>query len=121
MPLNRRKAPKMGVRAVPKQKSIPAFLQYVRGFQCLAMSDRCMGGIEAHHIRKGLGEDAAGFGQKPADRYVVPLCAYHHSQTHQLGHDTFEQRHGLNLLENSNRLWQQWPGRIKWEKNQWEK
>ena len=58
---------------------------------------------EAHHVRKGA---HSGIGTKPTDFRTVPLCQTSHDEYHQIGHDTFCKKYGLDLeahLERINR------------------
>jgi len=90
-------------------------LQFVRGFECSASesdSGSCSGKIEAHHIRVGSN---AGADRKPGDDKTVPLCSFHHTQFHNMGHHSFERRHKLNLSDIARAIWSASRHRIKWE------
>lgn len=91
-------------------KRCPAHLRFVRSHAC------CVAGcqarpIEAAHVRRASN---SGVGMKPADRYVVSLCAEHHRESH-LGEQTFEAKHGLDLMALSAEFVRRSPHRRKLE------
>lgn len=93
--LPRRKAARSGIRDGDGPIRSPAHLALVRGFVCTAYhSDDCEGRIEAHHVRSAA---TSGVGVKPGDDHAVPLCARHHREVHQLGIESFEAKHGVDL------------------------
>ncbi len=98
------------------EKSAPAFLQWLRGRECLATGSACNGRMEAAHVDFAGGK---GIGTKVADRFAVPLCSFHHRLQHNMGWATFDhvygQRHG-GALKAAEAYWRAWPGRIAWEK-----
>jgi hypothetical protein len=75
-------------------RSCPAHRAWVRRHHC------CVGScyqtpIECAHVRKG---GDGGMGLKPTDRWVISLCAHHHSEQHRIGEAAFEARYGINLI-----------------------
>lgn len=73
-----------------------AYHQYVCSRQCLVpgCTGTC-GASGAHHLRgRNLG---GGVGLKPPELTRIPLCFRHHHEIHQIGIDSFEKKHGLNL------------------------
>lgn len=90
----------------PKHKlRWPSHLLWVRRHAC------CVCGalpsketpIEAAHVRAGYPAGTAdwekgGTGIKPADWWTVSLCQEHHREQHNQGAETFEQRHGVDLI-----------------------
>jgi hypothetical protein len=56
---------------------------------------------EAHHIRRGAG---SGIGTRPAASWTVPLCTAAHREYHDIGHDSFEKKYGINLEEHRQRI-----------------
>ena len=107
MMLQRRKAPKMGVRE-PEGIRCQSHLQWVKGCECLIKGKKghvCGGIMHAHHVRKGT---HTGMSQIPNDSEVVPLCAIAHDEVHK-GHDTFEAKYGLSLSNEAASAWQQSP------------
>lgn len=51
-------------------------------------------GCDIHHERRGTG---GGTGMKPPESAGLPLCRAHHSEGHQIGWATFEQKYGVDL------------------------
>lgn len=104
----------------PAEKSAPGFLQWLRGRECLAAKDDppCGGKIEAAHVDYAGDK---GMGTKVSDKYAIPLCTHHHSYQHRVGWGIFQWRvfgdTGYALAA-SQAYWQQWPGRIAWERKQ---
>lgn len=97
MMLQRRKAPKMGLRE--PQREFPAHTAWIRGHCCTVPGCEARK-IEAHHVRKGVpADEAGGTGIKPHDKWLVPLCRDHHQEAHDLGADTFDAKHGITLLD----------------------
>ena len=71
----------------------PAHLAWIRSRPCCIPG--CRGqNIEAHHERRGSG---GGTGIKPGDEWAIPLCHGHHREGHQIGWQTFDARHNVNL------------------------
>lgn len=102
----------------PPEKDAPAFLQWIRGREC-AFADHgdCEGKIEAMHLDFAGGK---GVGTKVADRYSIPGCSKHHRLQHDKGWQTFMARMGVTreqLMIAAARLWNAWPGRLKWERD----
>ena len=80
------------------------FLAFVRRQPCCIPG--CAGKAEAAHIRMGdlaRGKRSTGIGEKPSDRYCVPLCAYHHREGPQSQHAgseaAFWSRHCINPFD----------------------
>lgn len=104
----KRPKPKMGVRQSSVLRSA-RHLRWVRSLPCIAV---CKSGpIEAAHVRHGLPPgEMAGIGIKPADYWCVPMCAEHHREAHQKGHETFEREHlppGVTMAELAIRVYAQ--------------
>ncbi len=93
----------------------PSHYKWVGGFECCVANDECRGRIHRHHVRKGIPYvEQGGTGEKPHDKWCVPLCDGHHEECHR-GHDTFEKKYGIDLKSVAERLWQQSPHRRKYE------
>lgn len=91
----RRQRPRSGIVRNPDRIRSNAHLQFVRGFECVAVkSGACEGPIQACHIRDG---SHAGMGQKPDDDLTFPACAKHHARQHALGEAKFEMEYGVDL------------------------
>lgn len=94
----------------PKVKQDQQRLDFVRKMSCLIYShgkalesgfgllgfhlDQCTIPSEAHHVRNGA---HAGTGRKPPASRTVPLCTAAHKEYHQIGHDSFCAKYGLDL------------------------
>lgn len=73
----------------PRQKD-NAHLAFIRQLPCCI----CLNNIEteAAHVRMPdarAAKDEAGIGQKPHDRWTVPLCGAHHRMQHAKGESKF--------------------------------
>lgn len=97
----------------PAEKSCPAFLQWLRGRECI-MAFNCDGKIEAAHVDHAGGK---GMGTKVADCHALPMCAKHHREQHSIGWRTFERRYGnFSAVDTAASFWRRWPGRLAWER-----
>lgn len=69
----------------------------IRAMPCLiADAHTCGGKMEAAHAKsRGAGGDR---------RHLVPLCSLAHREQHDRGVATFQQKYGVNLLEESTRI-----------------
>lgn len=79
----------------------PAFLAFVRRCPCCACPAPAPS--QAAHIRMGnpaIGKRNAGIGEKPSDRWAVPLCADCHLDApdaqHKVGERKFWERVGVD-------------------------
>lgn len=91
----------MNVRQRQPREECPAFLAFVRRRAC------CVCGApapsQAAHIRtacRTLGKRSTGLGEKPSDRWAVPLCSDCHLDSpqaqHRIGEYRFWTRVGIN-------------------------
>lgn len=74
----------------PREKD-EAHLKFIRGLPCLI----CGSIGEAAHVRYGSnahGKRETGAGEKPSDKYVVPLCPDHHRNGKDSQHASGERR-----------------------------
>lgn len=79
----------------PKAKTRSrAHCDWVRGHYCSVPGCQLMP-IEVAHVRCGTG---GGMGLKPSDAFVLSLCREHHAEQHRIGEQSFEQRHGINMI-----------------------
>lgn len=103
--LQRRKAPRMGVRERPQFRS-EAYKKFVRGFPCILAGrpgHECSGKVQFAHVRKG---GDGGMGLKPSDWRGVPICECGHLwDQHQHGEAAFELKWGIDLLAEALRHW----------------
>jgi len=73
----------------PRKKS-PAHLAYIRQLPCLVCGDNTS--VQAAHVRYGnrvFAKRDTGMGEKPDDRWTVPLCGEHHREQHQMNEKAF--------------------------------
>jgi hypothetical protein len=100
----------------PAEKNAPAFLQWLRGRECLFVGKgECSGRMEAMHLDFAGGK---GIGTKVADKFSVPACSGHHGTQHRIGWSTFVALMATSkerLLEAAGDYWHLWPGRRSWE------
>lgn len=110
----------MRVSVSPRRKNAPrpawkvatAYLQWLRGRQCLVFNANCEGRTEAAHVDHAGGK---GMGTKAADCHAIPLCTFHHRQQHTRGWRTFQNDHRFDAVKAAAEFWRRWPGRAKWE------
>ncbi len=100
----------------PAWKVAKSFHQWLRGRQCAAdATGLCDGTMQAAHVDHAGDK---GMGTKVSDRHAIPLCAGHHARQHRRGWLTFEREclGGKSAVAMADAYWQQWPGRIEWER-----
>lgn len=66
--------------------------------------------IECAHVRNGTD---GGTGLKPSDSWCWSACRDHHSEQHQIGETSFEQKYGLNLKDLAMAFFRKSPHRHK--------
>jgi len=93
--------PKIGLAKVIKHK-YPAYLKKIRQCPCVI----CGGQAEAAHLRYSSAEhNKVNFRD---DKWVTPLCAWHHRLAPDCQHSgsefRFWERHGINPLELAEKL-----------------
>ena len=69
----------------PRQKDA-RHLDFIRSLPCAVCKDNT--GTEAAHIRIGAleyGKRTTGMGEKPSDKWSIPLCNKHHREQHDAG------------------------------------
>lgn len=93
----------------PRQRD-EAHLRFVRAQPCCL--PYCRREAEAAHLRMGnlsIGKESAGKGEKPHDKFSVPLCPYHHREGIDAQHKSNETEWwkltGLNPWAIAARLW----------------
>lgn len=69
----------------------------IRDLPCAVGGVRCTAQVHAHHVRT----IAAG----GAEHDLVPLCAVHHQELHNIGRWTFLKKYGVDLEALAARLW----------------
>jgi len=79
---------------MPKQKRWKSekYLEFIRKQPCIVCGYKT---TQAHHIRFA---NNSGTASKPSDTWTIPLCKLHHLEYHQIGRDTFYDRHGVDVF-----------------------
>jgi len=77
----------------PKQKRWRSekYLKFIRKQPCIICGHY---ETQAHHIRFA---NNSGISKKPSDSWTISLCPLHHAEFHQMGRDTFYERHGIDI------------------------
>jgi len=97
---------KRGGHAFPKNVD-EAYRAWIRGRQCLiagraprwvSLHNRCEGVTQAAHVRS---RGAGGVDHQN----LLPLCALHHHEQHEIGKLSFEARYVLSLRDEAELLW----------------
>jgi hypothetical protein len=89
----------------PRQHS-EKHLRYIRGLPCVVCGNPTS--TEAAHIRFSsiqFNKRQVGIGEKPDDRWTVPLCGEHHRTQHQENERAFWAAHRINPLSVADELW----------------
>lgn len=86
-----------------------AHLDFIRGLGCLICGKH---GVHAAHIRMAgeqYGKRSTGAGEKPSDKWTVPLCPEHHTDgpeaQHKGSEEAFWERHKINPFVVALALW----------------
>lgn len=77
------------------RKHWAAYLAFIRGLPCIICGSPF---TEAAHLRmmcRLAGKRETGMGEKPDDRWALPLCSIHHREQHQGNELAFWIRHGV--------------------------
>lgn len=69
----------------------------IRELPCAIGGQFCDAEVHAHHVR------SVGAGGSECD--LVPLCAIHHQELHNVGKSTFLRKYGVDLEKLARRLW----------------
>lgn len=88
----------------------PAYLAWVRLQPCLICRRP---GSDPAHIRTGsrqYGKRQCGMGEKPDDRWVLPLCRYHHTEQHSRNELAWWASYGIDPHATAVALYASWPG-----------
>ncbi len=73
-----------------------AYLAFIRGLPCVICGNPH---TEAAHLRMAsrlAGKRQTGMGEKPDDRWALPLCSEHHREQHQGNELAFWLRYGID-------------------------
>ena len=87
----------------------PAHRTWVRSHHCCVPGCRDLP-IECAHVRRA---STAGIGIKSSDAFCLSLCRNHHSESHRIGEQTFEKRHGIELMALAREFYERSPHRNK--------
>lgn len=91
-----------------KGKRSPAHRAWVRGHHCSVPGCQSMP-IECAHVRRA---NNSGMGFKPSDAFTLALCKDHHAESHR-GEATFENKHGIDLMDLAREFFRKSPHRAK--------
>jgi hypothetical protein len=78
----------------------PGHLAFVRALPCVVCGNNIE--TEAAHIRFGdisAAKRFVGKGEKPDDKWTLPLCGTHHAEQHKIGEDEFWRKYGIDPLK----------------------
>lgn len=73
-----------------KRIKSPSYLDFIRSLPCCICLDNTS--TEAAHIRFGdrrAGKRPTGMGERPDDKWTIPLCGVHHREQHTRGERLF--------------------------------
>jgi hypothetical protein len=82
--------------ADPRQRD-DEYLAYVRRQRCCICGDNTS--VEAAHLRIGSvdhNKRDTGMGEKPSDKWALPLCGKHHRQQHTMNEHEFWASYGID-------------------------
>jgi hypothetical protein len=65
----------------PKPGDEPLYKAWVKTLPCCVGGKRC-GKADPHHLIDGNGDARKGMSQTAPDRYLLPMCRYHHELFH---------------------------------------
>ncbi len=83
----------------PRQRD-EVYLEYIRGLPCAICGDNTS--TEAAHLRMPsmlAGKRETGKGEKPDDRWALPLCSKHHRKQHKGRELAFWEEHKIAIPE----------------------
>jgi len=87
------------------RKESDAHLKALRFLPCVV----CLGRpVEAAHIRTGSylhGKRETGIGEKPDDKWALPLCPIHHREQHAMNEMDFYDRYEIDPFGTALALW----------------
>lgn len=108
-----RKPPRAGRAAWKCAEDYRRWLRKLPCARCAHPGDRSNPIVAAHVDHAG----GKGTSTKVADRYCIPLCDDCHKQQHAMGWRSFEMALPIgDAVKLSEAYWQQWPGRVAWER-----
>lgn len=88
------------------RKRDPGHLAYIRSMPCAICGDTMT--VEAAHLRLGSASNnkaPAGMGEKPSDKWCLPLCGRHHRQQHSMNEREFWASYNIRPVELAMSYW----------------
>jgi hypothetical protein len=93
-----------------KRQKSPTYLDWLRGLPCIICRDNTT--TEAAHVRYGdleHGKRPTGLGERPDDRWALPLCHRHHTDDqHRMSERAFWEKHGIDPIMLCMKLFRYW-------------
>lgn len=80
----------------PRERDL-AHLEFIRQQPCCICRDNTS--TEAAHLRVGSINDdkrETGMGERPSDKWVLPLCGRHHREQHSMNEMEFWAKHSID-------------------------
>ena len=74
----------------PTRYKSQKYLGFIKLLPCEVANRECMGQIIPHHV------EAGGVGTKCHDTFTIPLCVFHHAETHR-GAKSFLEKYNIDL------------------------
>lgn len=111
----RRKSVSSGIERGP-EREFPGHRQWVRGHNCRVPGCENRR-IQAAHVQDAPDvpeEERGGMGMKAHDKWTVPECDEHHAESHKIGHNSFDKKHGIDRVQMARQLQARSPHRFKW-------
>ena len=87
----------------------PAHRAWVRDHRCSVPGCQLVP-IECAHVSRA---SSGGMGMKSSDAMTISLCREHHAQSHSLGEQSFNTRHGIDMHSLAYEFWVKSPHRHK--------
>lgn len=89
----------------PREKN-ERHLKFIRSLPCAVCGNNIE--TEAAHLRAGnlaYGKRNTGIGEKPSDKWVIPLCGIHHRKQHGISEQAFWVAQGINPWDLAQKLY----------------
>lgn len=89
----------------PREKN-DKHLDFIRSLPCAVCGNNIE--TEAAHVRSwhdGYAKRLTGIGEKPSDKWTVPLCSRHHREQHSIIETTFWHHHQIDPFLLACKLW----------------
>lgn len=88
----------------PKGKKRPReeekkHLDWVRTLPCVITGERPVDPAHIRYAERAYGKRETGKGEKPDDKYVLPLCRRKHDEQHSMDERIFWARHALDPIK----------------------